>query len=527
VPSGAGEVRAPVPGAPGIPPVPTAPVESLVVTDSLSRWVFTNRGAGIVSVQLEKYARLGGDSGRVQLLRDDEILPRYHLFLAGDTIPLGDIVFSTDVTRRADGSIESILYTGDVPVTPPSVPVRLTMQYSIAGGYVVRVTGTVEGAVGPVYMISQLPTGLRTGEANPQEDLSHYAVAYKRAGGDVHGEPFHRLDPRETHYSQRNERVDWAAVKSKYFIVGLLKPESDSGFLQVELRGGPRTTNAATHVDSYVLDDISQGRFTYDIYAGPQEFRRMSELGRDFQNSNPYGGWLQGVVQPFAVLVMRFLLWLKDFTRLHYGWVLVIFGVMVRVVLWPLNQKAMRTTMRMQRLQPALTEIQTKYKDNPQKQQEEIMRIYKEHGMTPLSPLAGCLPMLIPMPVLFALFFVFQNTIEFRGVPFLWLPDISLKDPYYIVPLFMGASMLLTSWMGARGAPQTPQTKMLMYLLPGVFTIVLLNFASGLNLYYTVQNVAALPQQWLISRERARAASSSDQKAGAVGRKKGAGPPGT
>jgi YidC/Oxa1 family membrane protein insertase len=312
-------------------------------------------------------------------------------------------------------------------------------------------------------------------------------------------------------------------VKSKYFIVGLLKPESDSGFLEVNLTGGARTTNMATHVDSYVIDDVSSGQFAYEIYAGPQEFRRLSGLGREFQNSNPYGGFMQGIIQPFAVLVMRFLLWLKDVTKLNYGWVLVIFGVLVRVALWPLNQKAMRTTMRMQRLQPALTEIQTRHKDNPQKQQEEIMRIYREHGMTPLSPLAGCLPMLIPMPVLFALFFVFQNTIEFRGVSFLWLPDISLKDPFYIVPVFMGASMLLTSWMGARGAPQNPQMKMLMYVLPAVFTIVLLNFASGLNLYYAVQNVAALPQQWLISRERVRAAAAPDARDVAVAKNKGAG----
>ena len=125
--------------------------------------------------------------------------------------------------------------------------------------------------------------------------------------------------------------------------------------------------------------------------------------------------------------------------------------------------------------------------------------------MTPFSPMMGCLPMLLPMPVLFALFFVFQNTIEFRGVPFLWLPDISLKDPYYILPVLMGVTMFLVSWIGLKGAPPNPQSTMMAYIFPPMMTIIFLNFASGLNLYYTVQNVMTIPQQWLLSRERIKA----------------------
>jgi len=185
--------------------------------------------------------------------------------------------------------------------------------------------------------------------------------------------------------------------------------------------------------------------------------------------------------------------------------VLVIFGIMVRLVLWPLNQTAMRTNIKMQRIQPELADIQKRYKSDPAKMQGEIMRVYKEHGMSPFSALSGCLPMLLPMPVLFALFFVFGNTIEFRGVPFLWLHDISLKDPFYILPLLMGASMFLLSWIGLKNAPPNPQAKMMTYVFPLMMTFLLVNFASGLNLYYTVQNLASLPQQWMIANERKKA----------------------
>lgn len=126
--------------------------------------------------------------------------------------------------------------------------------------------------------------------------------------------------------------------------------------------------------------------------------------------------------------------------------------------------------------------------------------------MSPFSPIAGCLPMLIPMPVLFALFFVFQNTIEFRGVPFLWLPDISLKDPYYLLPIAMGISMYVLSWIGLRNSPSNAQAKMMAYVFPVMMTVFFLNLPSGLNLYYAVQNIAALPQQWMIAKERAKAA---------------------
>jgi YidC/Oxa1 family membrane protein insertase len=300
------------------------------------------------------------------------------------------------------------------------------------------------------------------------------------------------------------------ASKNKYFLVSLLTPgDSSRPFSHAYLTGAPRTGGAATTADAHVMLPVERGEFSFEIYAGPQEWRRLRALGRDMEHANPYGGFMKGVVQPFATIVMRALLWMHDTLRLSYGWVLVIFGIAVRLILWPLNQRAMRSSLKMQVIQPEMAAIQKKYRNNPQKQQEEMVRIYREHGMSPFSMFSGCLPMLIPMPVLFALFFVFQNTIEFRGVSFVWLADISLKDPYYLLPLIMGASMYLLSWIGLRNAPPNPQAKMMSYMFPVIMTVALLNMAAGLNLYYAVQNIAALPQQWLIARERARQTAST------------------
>jgi YidC/Oxa1 family membrane protein insertase len=129
--------------------------------------------------------------------------------------------------------------------------------------------------------------------------------------------------------------------------------------------------------------------------------------------------------------------------------------------------------------------------------------------MSPFTPLAGCLPMLIPMPVLFALYFVFQNTIEFRGVSFLWMPDLSQKDPLFILPAVMGISMYVLSWISLRSAPPNPQAKMMAYVFPVMMVFFFWRLAAGLNLYYAVQNIATLPQQWLIARERAKLTPAS------------------
>jgi YidC/Oxa1 family membrane protein insertase len=300
--------------------------------------------------------------------------------------------------------------------------------------------------------------------------------------------------------------LTWVATRNKYFLVAYRTEPKATPFASLRMTGMPRHAKLAAEMLATAVLPLANGVAAFDVYAGPQDSRRLQRLGSDLDQVNPYGGWLNGVVQPFATIVVNVLLWVKHTTQLNYGWVLVIFGIGIRLALWPLNQGALRTSMKMQRLQPELQLIQKKYSDDPKRQQEAIMKVYKDHGMSPLSPLMGCLPMLLPMPILFALYHVFQNTVEFRGVSFLWLPDISLADPYYIAPLMMGLSMFLMSWISMKNSPPNPQAKMMTFMMPVVLTVVFFKFASGLNLYYAVQNIAALPQTWLISKERAKQA---------------------
>ena len=126
----------------------------------------------------------------------------------------------------------------------------------------------------------------------------------------------------------------------------------------------------------------------------------------------------------------------------------------------------------------------------------------KREGVNPFS---GCWPLLLPWPILLALFFVLSNSIELRGQSFLWLPDLALKDPLYIIPVVMGLSMFAVNKVGMAGMPPNPQSKMMLYFLPVMMTVMFVNFASGLNLYYAVQNIVSIPQQWYLAKERLKA----------------------
>lgn len=483
------------------PPAVVARPETTVVSTSLANYQFSNIGAIPLSVELKSYKALNGSNQDVRLASASGNLLAYKLFLAADTVDLRRTNFRSEHSHSSTGA-DVLTYHGLVNGG------ELTIRYTFApDSYLVRVTGELKHPSNPGGFIAlEMPTSLQSAETDSLDDQQHLAYAVKPQRDNARGIPFGKLDPGE----QRLEPgpITWVAAKNKYFIVGVLTPNGDTPFAEVTITGGPRTGRQATRASAIVVEPLQAGLFTFELYTGPQEWRRLLALGRDFENSNPYGGFLQGVVQPFATIVMRILLWMRATLQLSYGWVLVIFGIAVRLLLWPLNQKAMRTSMRMSRLQPELSEIQKRYKSDPQRMQSEIMRVYRDHGMSPFSSLSGCLPMLLPMPILFALFFVFQNTIEFRGVPFLWLTDISLKDPLYIVPIVMGVSMFVLSIIGMRNSPPNPQAKMMAYVLPVMMTVFFLNLASGLNLYYAVQNITAIPQQWLISNERSKSSSA-------------------
>jgi YidC/Oxa1 family membrane protein insertase len=475
----------------------TVRAETTVVETPKAIYKFSNVGAAPTAVVIRDYKSRATNT-LVDLSNQGDPLLSYRVLSPGDTADLSRTSFT--LARSRTPSAEVLVYTA--PVGAHNVSMTYTIPVDTVSSYSMHVDGRVSGGASPSYLVTELPKTLRPTEADTLGDHRTLAYSFKpqrdRAGSVLFGS----LDPGEKKLEAGP--LSWVAVKNKYFVVGVLAPVNGSQFSEVTLTGGPRTSKVANTASAAVVDEIHNGAFAFDVYAGPQESQRLMRMGRDFDHVNPYGWrFLQGVVHPIASKVIQALLWMHNRLNLSYGWVLIILGVLVRLALWPLNQSTMRSSLKMQELQPKLQAAQKKYKD-PVQQREAIMKVYRDAGVSPFAGLTGCLPALLPMPILFALFFVFQNTIEFRGVPFFWLHDISVKDPFYVLPLLMGVSMYMLSWIGMRTAPPNPQAKMMGYMFPLMMTVVLLNMASGLNLYYTAQNIAALPQQWMLARERAK-----------------------
>jgi YidC/Oxa1 family membrane protein insertase len=476
-----------------------AVVETTTVNTAKAIYRFSNIGAAPVSIVMRDYLNRSASGGPVDLAAEGSPLLGYRLVRPSDTVDLSKLPFVLSRARSAQGQ-EALTYSASVE--NDTVSITYAVLQDTAASYTLGVSGRVEGPAGQTYLLIDLPKTLRPAEADTTSDYRTLAYSFKPERDHARSVLFGNLEPGEK--TLEPGPLSWIAVKSKYFVLGILSPPKGTLFSEVTLGGGPRTSKVATNAAATVVEAIKNNSFAFEIYAGPQESQRLARMGQDFDHVNPYGWrFLQGVVHPIASKVIQALLWMHNRLNLSYGWVLVILGILVRFALWPLNQSTMRSSLKMQELQPKLAAAQKKYPD-PVQQREAIMKVYHDAGVSPFAGLTGCLPALLPMPILFALFFVFQNTIEFRGVPFLWLHDISIKDPLYILPLLMGASMYLLSWIGMRSAPPNPQAKMMGYMFPVMMTVVLINMASGLNLYYTAQNIAALPQQWLLARERAK-----------------------
>jgi YidC/Oxa1 family membrane protein insertase len=477
-------------------------IDSIPIVTSKATYHFTSIGAVPLDVVLSDYHKLPkGSKQNVVLGRPHVPLLSYALLTGGDTLRLDRTKFEVDssVARNNVG----ITFKTDVQ------NVHVVISYSFTSdGYLGQVRGTAKGIDPKAVLLITLHRGLPFVEADSLDDLHSLAYVAKPVDEDAHSTAFSKLDSLEPKIER--DSLSWVASKNKYFLLAVIATPPGRPFSAAVFTRGLHEPKAVSSADALVLQPLTQsGAFGFDLYSGPQEWRRLHQMGRNLEHVNPYGSFLRPVVQPFATIVMQVVLWIHDRLKVNYGWVLIIFGITIRLLLWPLNQGAMRNSLKLQRIQPQLQEIQKKYKSNPEKLQSEMGKLYRDHGMSPFTPLAGCLPMLIPMPVLFALYFVFQNTIEFRGVSFLWMPDLSQKDPLFILPAVMGISMYVLSWISLRSAPPNPQAKTMAYVFPVMMVFFFWRLAAGLNLYYAVQNLATLPQQWLIARERAKLTPAS------------------
>ncbi|NTV54548.1 MAG: membrane protein insertase YidC, partial [Syntrophaceae bacterium] len=350
------------------------------------------------------------------------------------------------------------------------------------------------------------------------KDESANALAGAYLGGGLL-----KLDASDAKKSYREEesgKAEWIAVRNKYFVSALIPQRSTEG---VYLQG---SKTAGSEVENYVAAlkmAVPAGQNTVDdryrLYVGPLDYNTVRSLGIGLEKIMDFGwDWL---TRPFAeYLILPIFNWMNKVVT-NYGLIIIIFAFLIKMVTYPLSLASTKSMKKMSALQPMMQELQEKYKNDPAKMQSELGRIYKEAGV---NPLGGCLPTVIQMPLLFAMFYVFRSSIQLRQHGFLWVKDLSVPDSVFnfgfALPLYgdhiaiMPILMAVTVYVQQKITPTTQsneQMKIMLWMFPAMMLLFFNNMPAGLALYYLMFNIFSIAQQAYIN-----ATVSDEDKAAAA-----------
>ncbi|MEO5361172.1 MAG: membrane protein insertase YidC [Nitrospirota bacterium] len=275
--------------------------------------------------------------------------------------------------------------------------------------------------------------------------------------------------------------IKWIAQENKYFF--------DAIAPLTQTKGAQMWNIGETSILGAIKTGAGTNEFMF--YAGPKKYEVLKSINASFEHIVDFG---------FFSIIARPIFWLLMYINKfigNFGWSIILLTIVIRIPFIPLINKGQSSMKKLQKVQPMMNEIREKYKKDPQRMQQELMALYKKHKV---NPMGGCLPMLVQIPVFFALYKVLLVSIELRGTPFMfWVTDLSAKDPYYVLPVIMGGTMFLQQKM----TPTTmdPMQNKVMMFMPVIFTFMFLSFPSGLVLYWLVSNVLSIIQQAYINKK--------------------------
>lgn len=282
--------------------------------------------------------------------------------------------------------------------------------------------------------------------------------------------------------------IPWVSLSNKYFMAALISEKASSASV-IEKDENDLVTIGLKNSDSEVLNERKGISQRFVLYFGPKKYEVLKEFNIRLEDNIDFG-WFGWLGKPLFVVLKFFYRYIPS-----YGIAIILLTILIKIVFIPLTHSSYKSMKGMQQLQPEMQMLRKKYKDDPPKMNQEVMLLYKRHKV---NPLGGCLPMLVQIPVFFALYRVLLGAIELRGASFLYLPDLSAKDPYYISPILMGLTMFIQQKMTPTSGD--PKQKQLMMFMPIIFTIMFLNFPTGLVIYFLFSNLLTIAQQYYINR---------------------------
>ena len=470
----------------------------IVVQTPLQSFVISTKGGNITSCKLLKYRDIDGSV--IELLPPAGSGLGIHLQRANDRedISSAEFVANQSSLQIGPGEERSLSMVAELGGGR-----RLEKVLTFNGGrYGFDLQVRYEGFDGDTEAILTWKNGIAFTEREPEIDLPEM-----RAFAYINEERVElKVDDGESDELEDKGLLKWAGIRNKYFLISCVPADREQRS-RVVLQGDHQGSQLWPEYSFQLGRRLEQsGSWHNIIYLGPLNYDELIGYEAELEQAIDFG-W------PIVSQISRFLLIL--FIAAHqyipnYGWIIVLFAVVIKIIVYPLTHKTYESAAKMQELQPKITALREKYKNDNQRLSRETMKLYKEEGVNPLS---GCLPLLLQMPIFIALYNLFGKTIELRQAPFiLWIQDLSLPDELliggfglHVLPLLMAVSMLIQQKMTMKD----PKQAVLVYMMPVVMIFIFWSMSSGLVLYWTIFNVLTIGQQLLVNHFKKKAAPSS------------------
>ena len=287
----------------------------------------------------------------------------------------------------------------------------------------------------------------------------------------------------------RETEAGWVAMLQHYFVGSWLLPESAREQLYSDVLPGNRYVIGYKNLTATTIAAGQTGTLRAQLYAGPKAHKILKQLPEGMELTVDFG-WLTVIAAPLYWLLSEIHRWVGN-----WGWAIIILTILIKAVFYPLSATSYKSMAHMRKMQPKMVALKERYGDDRQKLNQAMMEMYKTEK---INPLGGCLPILVQIPVFIALYWVLLESVEMRQAPWmLWIHDLSAQDPYYILPIIMGVSMFVQQRLNPQ--PLDPIQKKVFMVMPFIFTVFFLFFPAGLVLYWTVNTILSIAQQWRIT----------------------------
>jgi len=463
--------------------IPAQAIVKTSISNELISISLTNLGGKIESSTLKEYNDAAGPKGKPLVLMPEEISA------AGQT------------TLAASGLTNNVLYQ-----LVEATPTKAIYAYQTPGGIKIEKEYTLE----PGHYDLELKVTIYNVSQNVVTDSLTYSTVQdftsKESSNYVFSGPIYYtgadLEEVALDDAAKNPKsegaVKWTGITEKYFMMVTAPEDGKAAGAKLSTVGGnDKVIRISMDTDAFTLTPGTAKAFSSRIYVGPKLASLMKPVGLELEAALNYG-WFDAIARPLLAL-LNLLYGLVG----NYGIAILILTAMIKGVFWPLSAKSYSSMAKMKELQPKVQALKEKYSKDTKRLNEEMAHLYKTYKVNPLS---GCLPMLVQIPVFFALYRVLLYSIELRHAPFVfWLQDLSAPDPYYITPVVMGASMFIQQKMAPTAGTSEGQMKFMLYGMPILFTWLFKDFPAGLVVYWLMNNVLSIIQQAFQTKRAAKA----------------------